>query len=74
MCGQRRWASLASEVRLAAKHKYGAFVETHVKGVRADLNFWDSVDEVAKREKTTRNNLIVRVMIDYIMRYDEKEQ
>lgn len=65
---------MAIEARLVARHKYGDFVETHVKGVRADRNFWDSVDEVAKRERTTRNNLIVRVMIDYIMRYDEKEQ
>ena len=47
---------------------------TKVVGVRADPFFWRTLEELADREGVSRNSLIVRVLIDYIMRYDDKKQ
>ena len=38
---------------------------TVVKSLRASKEFWKKADETAKREKTDRNKLIVKVVSEY---------
>lgn len=40
--------------------------KTVVKGLRAEQSFFDKLDLVAKMENTNRNELIVRVVKDYL--------
>lgn len=41
--------------------------------VRAEKEFWDSCDKVAKIEGTTRNELIVRVVAKYCKKLLDKQ-
>ena len=43
----------------------GCGVKSYVKSVRAEKEFWDKCDKVCKIEKTTRNELILRVISKY---------
>lgn len=47
------------------RNKRGCGIETKVRGVRAENEFWVKCDKVAKIEKTDRNELIVRVVTKY---------
>lgn len=38
---------------------------TVVKSLRASKEFWDKADKTAKKEKTDRNKLIVKVVSEY---------
>ena len=38
---------------------------TVVKSLRASKEFWKKADETAKKEKTDRNKLIVKVVSEY---------
>ena len=49
------------------RNKPNSFVPTRVVGIRAEELFWESVEEVARREGISRNGLIIKVMSDYIM-------
>lgn len=40
--------------------------KTIVKGIRASSVFFDDCDKISKKEGTNRNELIVRVVSDYI--------
>lgn len=42
--------------------------------VRAEKEFWDSCDKVAKIEGTTRNELIVRVVAKYCKKLLDKHK
>ena len=42
------------------------YTKTVVKGLRAEQSFFDKLDLVAKMENTNRNELIVRVVKDYL--------
>ena len=53
------------DFRMIERRKRNSFVETVVRGVRADSDFWSKCDLIAKSEKTTRNELIVRVVSEY---------
>jgi predicted DNA-binding ribbon-helix-helix protein len=39
---------------------------TVVKSLRASKEFWDKADKTAKKEKTDRNKLIVKVVSEYL--------
>lgn len=54
------------------KNARNSFVPTEVKGVRAEKEFWEKCDKVAKVENTSRNELIVRVADKYCNRKLEK--
>jgi predicted DNA-binding ribbon-helix-helix protein len=51
-----------------ARHRRNSFVPSSSKSVRAEDVFWAQIDEVAVRQKTSRNELIVRVMSRYCAR------
>ena len=53
------------DFRMVERRKRNSFVETVVRGVRADNEFWKKCDLIAKSENTTRNELIVRVVSEY---------
>lgn len=44
----------------------GKSSKTVVRGVRASQSFWEKCDKVAVCENITRNELILRVMKEYI--------
>ena len=48
------------------RNKPRTYVPTRVVGVRAEDEFWELVEKVAKREGLTRNGLVVKVMMGYI--------
>ena len=50
------------------RNKRNSFIPTIVKGVRAEPEFFELVDERANAESTSRNELIVRVMTKYCER------
>lgn len=56
---------MINERKTRKRHKRNTFVETSVKGIRAENTFWDKCDLVAKSENTTRNELIVSVVGEY---------
>lgn len=43
----------------------GCGIKTKVNGIRAEEEFWDKCDIIAKKEKTNRNELIVRIVSKY---------
>lgn len=46
--------------------------KTVVKGLRAEQSFFDKIDSVALEQNTNRNELIVRVMKDYLWQIDNQ--
>lgn len=48
------------------RKKRNSFVPTTVKGIRAENYFWEKCAAVAKKENTSRNELIVRVVSEYL--------
>lgn len=51
------------------RNQKGCGVKTIIKGIRAEQEFWDACDKMAMRQKTTRNELIIRVMSRYCRRF-----
>lgn len=49
----------------AVRHTRNGFVETKVRGIRADDDFWEMCDKFARLEATSRNELIIRVVTQY---------
>lgn len=47
------------------RNRRNSFTPTIVKSIRAEPEFFELCNNVAKQEKTTRNELIVRVMVKY---------
>lgn len=47
------------------KNRKGCGIKTQVGSVRAEKEFWDNCDIVSRLEKTSRNELIVRVVSKY---------
>lgn len=47
------------------RHTRNSRVPCSAKGIRAEDEFWARLQEVADSQKTTRNELIVRVMSRY---------
>jgi predicted DNA-binding ribbon-helix-helix protein len=54
-----------------ARNVKGSGIKTVIKGIRAEQEFWDACDKMAARQKTTRNELIIRVMSRYCRRFIE---
>ena len=50
------------------RHTRNSFVPCSCKSIRAEDEFWARLQMVADRQKTTRNELIVRVMSRYCER------
>lgn len=48
------------------RNKRNSFVPTKVIGIRAECLFWEMCDKVAYEENTTRNDLVVRAVSQYI--------
>lgn len=48
--------------------------KTVVKGIRAEQEFFDKCDLVAKAEGVDRNKLIVRVMSEYCASFERKQK
>lgn len=48
------------------RNKKGCGIKTVVRGLRAEKSFFDNCDKVAEAEKTTRNELILRVVGEYL--------
>ena len=46
---------------------------TKVVGVRADCDFWKNCEEIATKQNTTRNDLIVSIVSDYCEKVKNKE-
>lgn len=61
------------KVEIRKKNVKGCGVDTVVRGIRAEESFFKSCDIVAKKEGTTRNELILRAVAEYIERYYGKE-
>lgn len=61
-------------MRAKKKNVKGCGISTVVKGIRADEKFWDNCEKVAKLRKTTRNELIVKVMNRYCERTLKNEK
>ena len=53
-------------------NRKGCGIKTVVRGIRATDEFWEICQEVAERENTTRNELIVKVLNKYIKRKYKK--
>lgn len=47
------------------RNRRNSFIPTSVKGVRAEETFWKKCDKKAREERTTRNELIVRIVSKY---------
>ena len=56
------------------KNRKGCGIQTQVGSVRAEKEFWDNCDKVAKIERTTRNELIVRVVAKYCKKLLDKHK
>ena len=48
------------------RNKRNSFVPTKVIGIRAECLFWELCDKVAYEEHTTRNDLVIRAVSQYI--------
>lgn len=46
-------------------NKRNSFIPTKVRGVRAELSWWEMCENVAEVENTTVNEMIVRVVAEY---------
>ena len=42
------------------------YTRTVVKGVRAEKTLFDKLEKIAEKENTNKNELIVRILKDYI--------
>lgn len=49
-----------------------SFIPTKVRGVRAELFWWDMCESAAKLENTNTNELIVRVVAEYCQNKNEE--
>ncbi len=54
-----------SKIDIRKRNTKGCGIVTIVRGVRAEQSFWDLCDYVARKENTTRNELIIRVVCAY---------
>jgi predicted DNA-binding ribbon-helix-helix protein len=55
------------------RNRKGCGIQTKVGSVRAEKEFWDNCDIVAKLEKTSRNELIARVVTKYCQKILDKQ-
>ena len=55
------------------RNRKGCGIQTQVGSIRAEKEFWDNCDIVAKIEKTSRNELIVRAVAKYCKKALDKQ-
>ena len=53
------------------RNKRNSFIPSKVIGVRAECELWDRCDKVAIILNTTRNDVIVKAVIEYIKDKEE---